>query len=296
MRPLVYSLAISLVLVFSDASLAQAQPTIGISYALTVQHPSLRLCTGETAEILAYISRQVYRRGRQHPAQVLAHGGRVVGVVGDEDVGRFEPAEAGRDVRGTPLPRALYEFVALAPGRTTIDFIIDETGDEHLYGNDLGGDTVSVSVVVTDCFEAFTSGLGLVFTVKDMKDLIQPFTLEAHSPPTVGITTKSQAMFFMPSGPRNQFLPSFSGLYVSVLSDTTTLGGRQITCVDVLTGPYELEFHITPDDPRFRSGIDVGNLQLWGNWTKFCPGGSVSGSYPPGGPPGFLIAIKPTLP
>ena len=294
---LVVALALALILAVLGANLAQAQTrvSVSISYELEVSPQSLRLCTGESHEIVLKIVRLRDRGAQSLPARFLAWGGRVLGDVRDDDVGQFSPAEAGRDVRGPAQPRAVYTLVAKAPGRTTIDFHIVDTGDEDALGDRLPGDSVSIPVEVTDCFEAYTSGLGMFFTVKDMGDLIQPFTLEAFSPPTNGITTSSQAMFFMPSGPRNQFLPSFSGLYVSVISDTTQLGGVEVTCLDVLSGSYEVDFHITPDDPRFRSGIDVGNLLLFGKGSKYCQGRLVlSVNYV--SDPGYQISFKPTVP
>ena len=304
-RGMVGALVLALILAFSGVSHAQTVVRDARIVYYTDVDPffPVRLCTGESLEIKVSINRLIYRGQRPtSPAGYSVGGGIVLGVISDEDVGQFDPPLPAAPVVGPTgnvlvgsQAHAVYTFVAKAPGQTTIEFSIFRTGEEAILGEGWEMDPRSLDVVVTDCFEAYTSGLGMFFTVKDMGDLIQPFTLEAFSPPTNGITTSSQAMFFMPSGPRNQFLPSFSGLYVSVISDTTQLGGVEVTCLDVLSGSYEVDFHITPDDPRFRSGIDVGNLLLFGKGSKYCQGRLVlSVNYV--SDPGYQISFKPTVP
>jgi hypothetical protein len=256
---------------------------------------SLRLCAGESAGISVYIKRLVYGGGPV-PIANTAAGGQVWGRINDVNIGHWDGYDADSDtlsieVYGAPHPSAHYTFVADAPGQTTLEF-----GIEALDGEDLDvliTDT-SISVEVTYCFEAVTSGLGRVFTKASMGDLIDPFTLASETPPTAGITTDSQNMFFLPlGGGGQQVLPALSGVYVIAIIDTTTLAGQTVTCVNVLNGPYEVEFRVPPDDSRFRNGVDVGELLLYGGGSKFCSGRHVlSVQYID--EPGFRISFTPS--
>jgi hypothetical protein len=318
-RRLVRRVVLALVLAIIGADLASAQ-TLNASAAYDVDamilgpNPdSARLCTGERANIQARIRRLIYDGGPE-PAINLVGGGRVVAEIGVRKVGHFETYGPNRQGVSEPeAPRyalaqdvgpvghalgAQYVFVADAPGTTQIDFFISATGEEP-FGANWPRRKDSVEITVVDCFEAFTSGLGLTFPVADMKDLIQPFTLESVSQLTSGrvvINTKDQAMFFMPIGNRQSFTPSPGGLFVMSIAETFQTAERQVTCLEVIVGSYAVKFHITPNDRRYRSGIDVGNLRLNGSATRWCDGQVVgSAKYADPQNPGWLIAFKPKL-
>jgi hypothetical protein len=300
---LVGALVLGLVVAFLVANVAQAQITLlGISYAVDAGDQFLTLCTGQSEKISVSIAKRIFPNVdplspggggiafMSHPLR----GGSVRGVVAKPDVGHFEPAQAERGVVGWVEPRADYTFVADAPGVTTIEFRIVRTGDEAFeagLGVRIPRTHYIVEVEVVDCYEASTSGLGIEFAAdgKDLGALDDPFLISGVTD-LGGISGSSENMFFIPN--RRDRL---RGAQVFIETYTIALGGSTTNCFLVFSGRYEVAFHITPGDPAFRPGVDVGNLVLYGNGSQFCEGRFVQKvKYTT--TPGFLIAFTPKPP
>jgi hypothetical protein len=282
---LVGALVLALTLALTSANLAGAQAQVSITYNVGVSSESIHLCTGESRNISVLIDRRVQRGGTTFgPFSVW--GGRVLGFINDEAIGHFEPTDGGREVVGPPAERALFKFVADAPGTTTIDFVISETGEESSLGGGWPQQDDVVDVEVTDCYQAHTSGLGSIFVENDMHGLNEWFLLTAFTPNTNGVETETQIMFFSPN-PQNRLV----GGHALVDTATTLLGGQQGTCTLYFSGRYEVVFYIPPNQPA-PPGADIGDLMLYGRGTVFCQGRQVL-KLDYGSNPGFQISFKP---
>lgn len=273
-------------LTIADAASGQTR-NVRIEYYARANPISIQMCTGESRDIKVYIQRLMWRTGPS-PAALFVGGGRTLAVINDQSVGHFEPADAGRNVVGHPDPHGTYTFVADKPGQTTIDLVIHTTGEEASLGVGFVTDGESISVEVTDCYQAHTSGLGAIFTESDMGGLDKPFLLSGYTPNTRGITTETQFMFFAPN-PQDRL----RGGHAFIDTSVTALGGMQGQCTLYFSGRYEVVFYIPPSQPA-PADADVGDLMLYGRGSLFCQGRYMFDVVDGGAnSPAFQISFKP---
>ncbi len=237
-----------------------------------------RLCVGETYDFEVGIRRTATINGQRY-AQWVA-GGYILGSVDPPNVGRFEPVDAGRDVvAGLPVSVATFTFVPTAPGRATLEFVILRTGEERRIGTGFPTNNATTEVEVSDCFDAYTSGLATTFVDKDMLDLAEPFFLTGYTPNVGGVTTETQYMFFAPN-PQNRT----TGGYAFV--DTGWATGRPDSkCTAYISGRYDVIFYGDPKRPV------EGDLLMKGSGVLICTGSAIEIDYTT--TPGFQIGFKP---
>lgn len=219
---------------------------------ITYPTGTITLCTGEFELIRVKIMR-IGATGQ------FISGGTVWGVSNDTNIADLLPSSGMRDIAGVP-PAALGIFTVVGnkPGRTTIEFGAIRTGDEGFYGGATPAeDSPPIHVEVTDCYEATTSGLGAIFTTKDICSLDEPFLLAAYTPNTNNITEETQVLFFMPY-PQD----SSHGSYAFV--DNATAYGEG--CILYSSGTYEVLFYIPT----------AGDLIMKGSGTMVCRGGGTN--------------------
>lgn len=237
------------------------------------------VCVGDTVEFSVSISRHTTVNGQSYRGWVS--GGYVLGVIANEQVGHFEPADAGRSVGPPPGHDAIYEFHADAPGTTDIEFHIRNTGEELRVGTGFPQQADTVTVEVTDCFDAYTSGLATIFTEKDMGDLTEPFFLEGRIA-TSTVAGSSQYMFFLPN-PQNRM----TGGYAFV--DTAwALAKPGVRCTAYVSGRYDVVLYGDPAKPV------EGDLLMKGSGVAVCPGDVIPIDYT--STPGFRIGFRPRAP
>ncbi len=253
-----------------------AKAKVRISYAVIAVPKIEWLCVGEAVEFSVSISRHTTVNGQRYPQWVT--GGDVLGVIGNEHVGAFEPADAGRSVGAEPEHAATFLFRGEAPGRTDIEFIIRNTGEDLRVGTGFPTQSDTVSVEVTDCFDAYTSGLGTVFDTKDMGDLTEPFFLAGHLA-TSGVAGLTQFMFFIPNAQNRT-----TGRYEFV-DNAWALAAPAARCSAYISGRYDVALYGNPSEPV------EGDLLMKGTGVAFCGGRAIPIDYTSA--PGFQIAFRP---
>lgn len=237
-----------------------------------------QLCVGETYTYQVGISRVAIVNGQRYRQWVS--GGYILGSIDNPNVGRFEPADADRDVQGgPPLPAARFTFVATGAGRAKVEFFIRTTGEEARVGNGYPTNDDTNEVEVVDCFEAYTSGLATTFTEKDMGDLTEPFFLAGYTPNVGGVTTESQYMFFAPN-PLNRTTGGYA--FVDTGWATSAVASK---CTAYISGRYDVVLYGNPKKPV------EGDLLMMGTGVVICKDSSIEIDYR--GAPGFQIGFKP---
>jgi hypothetical protein len=236
------------------------------------------MCTGDKKNVEAEIFRLVARGGHVYQGEV--HGGAITAVIGDRSVLQFASGASSATAPVTEKEDwwvATFDVKAMSAGTTTITFSVDTTGEETTLGRwPTRGLPVTINVV--DCYRAYTSGLGSVFTVDEMGDLQQPFGLAAHTPGT-DLKIETQFMFFIPN-PQD----GMHGHYAFV-DTATALTGTRGSCTAYVSGHYSVVFHGPVDAPV------EGDLEMSGVGTYDCQGYTVPINY--SAETGFLVAFKP---
>ena len=112
---------------------ADAANTRGaLKYAVWASQSAYTVCVGDVVEFSVSIRRTTTINGERYGQWV--GGGYIFGLSGDSHVGSFEPADGGRPVGGGSPPQAIFVFRAMASGRTDIEFLIKNTGEEARVG------------------------------------------------------------------------------------------------------------------------------------------------------------------
>jgi hypothetical protein len=286
---------LALMLAMLSANLAQAQ-TQSMTFTASPNPRSVTLCPGQSVKISVSIKVGITRGAATVPLTVRS--GRVEAVILTDGVVHI-PVNVDPDFIPTLMGNYGYEpdpylstiilgtteflFVADAPGVTTIEFRITEMSSQGASGVwPFSGQTRSgtTEIEVKPCYEAYTSGLATVFVDKFIGDFTERFVLSGYTPLTGGVTTSTQAFFFLPNQDRQ------GGSYVLV--DTATIFQRS-HCLLVASGRYEVEWY-RPENQSVAPGTEMGDLLLFGGATIFCGGGGYSQSWEES--PGFHVAFK----
>ncbi|HEY2916770.1 MAG TPA: hypothetical protein VGI98_06105 [Candidatus Limnocylindrales bacterium] len=251
-----------------------------ISYAAIATPSFASLCSGQTTEFSVSVSRTTAVNGQLYSAWVT--GGKVIGAVADERIATIDPGDMPQVVASGPGNWATFIVTGQNPGRTTIEFDIFSTGEERRVGGGHPLRPATVTIEVSDCWEAYTSGLGTTFVQADMGDLTEPFFLTGVTPNVAGVDTESQFMFFLPS-PQDRL----HGSYAFIDTAWAALGpsGR---CIAFISGRYDVAFYPSPDNP-----IEA-DLLLKGTGTYVCPGFALPIDY--SNHTGFQIGMRPRAP
>jgi hypothetical protein len=255
---------------------AQAAQPAGLSYQVTAESWPDSVCVGDGVELQVSIQRTTKVNGQAYRQWVV--GGYVLGDISNTRIGHFEPGDAGRLVGAEPDHAAYLVFRADSAGRTEIEFTIRNTGEDLRVGTGFPTSSGKITVEVTDCFDAYTSGLATKFTEKDMGDLSKPFFLTGYTPNVQGVTTESQLMFFSPN-PRDHT----RGGYAFVDTAWTSGGGGR--CTAYVSGRYDVVLYGDPARPV------EGDLLMKGSGVVVCPGQSLLIDYRDA--PGFQIGFRP---
>jgi len=258
---------------------ARAARATQISYEAIATPSFESLCSEQSAEFTVAVNRTTSVNGQQYTAWVT--GGSVFGDVADSTIATIDPVDTQR-VAGAPGHWATFTVTGHKPGRTTIEFDIFSTGEERRVGGGHPLRAATVSIEVSDCWEAYTSGLGTTFVQDDMGDLTEPFFLTGVTPNVAGIESESQFMFFLPSR-----LDRLHGSYAFIDTAWSSLGpsGR---CVAYISGRYDVAFYPGPDDP-----IEA-DLLMKGTGVYICGGFVLPIDY--SNHTGFQIGMRPRAP
>lgn len=219
-------------------------------------------------------------------------GGILEAVIKNTQVGRFDPSRnpAFARIDASVANFVTFTFVAAAPGETEIDFNIKTTGEE---GRGISiqrgsGNAVATAffttIEVTDCYDAYTSGLATVFTEKDMGRLTEFFLLAGNTP-NANVRTLTQFFVFIPN-PQNRAVGSYA--FVDLYWSTSAPGSR---CTAYVSGHYDVVFY----GPDPANPVE-GDLLMKGTGVSVCPGRTTPIDYTQNA--GFQIGFKPrpTLP
>lgn len=236
------------------------------------------LCVGESTGFLTGIIRGTTVNGRTY-AQWIS-GGRILGEIEDTHVGEFTHYEVV-DVSGAPTPSARFTFLAKAPGSTNLEFTIFKTGEESRVGRDPAFYSYHflTNIEVVNCFDAYTSGLGTTFTLKDMGDLTKWFSLEGVTPNVAGVETESQRMFFIPN-PQNRLTGGYA-----FIDTAWAAAAPGVRCTAYISGLYDVVFY--PDEEH----VVEGDLLLKGTGFNVCPRYVIPIDYSAAS--GFRIGFRP---
>jgi hypothetical protein len=260
-----------------DATPAQAaKARVRISYQVLTLPGSWKGCVGEEVAFGVFIHRTTKVNGRTYPE--FLSGGRVLYSIDNPTVGEMEPLHQGQSVGAPPKSEAMFLFRAKAAGRTRIVFVIGDTGEGRRVGTNAAGQEKKVSVEVVDCYDAYTSGLGTTFSVKDMGDLTKPFRLDGRISSSA-VAGDTQFMFFMPH-PQNRT----TGGYVFVDTAWPTADPRA-RCTAVVSGTYDVVLYGNPAKPV------EGDLLMDGTGVQVCGGISTPIDYADRS--GFRIGFRP---
>jgi hypothetical protein len=247
-----------------------------IDYSAWPNPESLSMCVGDSTPIHVRIQRVITVNGTGYDSWVS--GGVINGTVQYDSVGRLEPADTARPVGGPPEMDAIYEFVATGPGRTGVTFTIYQTGEDQRVGWGSSRHNDTVAVEVKDCFDAYTSGLGTVFDMKDMGALDKPFHLEGHINQN-NLEGATQRMQFMPD-PQNRTTGEYE--FVDTSWAQTGPSGK---CTAYVSGRYDVVFYPDAVNPV------EGDLLMKGTGAVWCAGYKYDIDYT--STPGFQIGFKP---
>jgi hypothetical protein len=268
-------LGVGLVLGFQLVAVpAVAAVPAKLEYAVFAFGVPRTMCVGDVAKIHASIARVVTVNGKHYANYVS--GGEVAATVRNDPVGRFEPDDPVRPVLA-PDEWATYDFVATQAGHTDIVFTIFHTGEDGRVGPFHRFNDAIASIDVTDCYDAYTSGLATVFDTKNMGDLTKPFLLAGHIA-TSRVAGSSQFMYFIPTSPTGDH-----GAYALV--DTAWPVGGRGSCVAYVSGTYAVVLYGDPAKPV------EGDLLMKGSGQAICTGATVPLDY--ADLTGFQIAFKP---
>jgi hypothetical protein len=278
-RAIALAPALSLTLQLVGLQPAQAADATHI-YQAVADPISISLCPGLIKEISVHIRRTTLVNGQVYAQRV--GGGRVIGLAGRLDIGHFNPVDPSRVVGGPPESVATFEYKADKPGTTEITFAITSTGEEARVGGKSARNSAKVRVEVTDCYEAYTSGLATVFTQKWMDKLRYPFFLAGYTPNVKNITAETQYMLFFPN-PHDRLY----GSYVLLDTHWVTSDPRS-RCTAYISGRYDVVFYPNAEDPV------EGDLMMKGSGEAVCKDVVIPIDYELF--PGFQIAFRPAPP
>ena len=150
-----------------------------ISYRAIAMRASAKLCVGDKLEIDVAIKKTAVINGNTYSEWVT--GGLLEAVIKKRQVGRFDPPRdpMQAQIDASVANFATFTFLAAAPGETEIDFNIKRSGEEArgIPIRPAPGGVPAASFVttieVTDCYDAYTSGLATTFTEKNMGRLTE---------------------------------------------------------------------------------------------------------------------------
>ena len=303
--PIVFSLVLLSALIIS--TLAQAAPLTNpfnqgdksYNYFLKVEEENAKVCVGHTIDFIVTVTLEATwfdsaGVGRNGP--IYYTGERVVPAIIGPQIGAISPSALSTSDRlgGDPLARIqiprgvgrilrsrqrlfslplVFTFSADEKGTTTIEFTHTERARR---GVPVASKTVVAKVEVTECWEAYATGLwtgntGNNWTMKDICSLERPFVLEGNGAGEGGGATSvlnSKAYFFWPMGAPFG-VAGLSGLqngrYIYVGERTDTFGSLISNCSLVGGGSYQqiIYENRTPKE---------GNLVLNGSADLYCTG------------------------
>jgi hypothetical protein len=303
--PIVFLLALLTALVAS--SLAQAAPSSNpygqsnvYNYVVKVEEEDAKVCVGQTIDFIVTVVLDVTwfdSSGVGHTNPTYYTGERVVPTIIGAQIGTISPTalSTSDQLGGNPLAPIqlpsrgrilashqrmhslplVFTFTATEKGTTTIEFAHTERAR---IGVPLATHTAVANVEVTDCWEAYATGLwtGNVannWTQKDICSLERPFLIEGNGASVGGGAIgdfDSKAFFFWPMGQPFGVagvtaLQNGSYIYVGEITINTPAGAEH--CTRLGSGTYEQIFY----ESRV---VREGNLILFGSSNLYCSFGS----------------------
>ena len=273
------------------------------NYVVKVEEQNAKVCVGQTIDFIVTVTLDLTffdSAGVGHSVPVYYTGERVVPSITGSQIGTISPAASSTSHRlgGDPLapiqiPRGqgriltsrqslyslplVFTFSAEETGTTTIEFAHTERA---FRGAPVSTHTAVANVEVTDCWEAYATGLWTGnaannWTKKDICSLERPFVLDGNGKAVVPMGQadfRSRAFFFWPF--QNPFAVAGltalqDGRYVMVGGSTITGQGMEVHCTLIGSGSYQ-QFLFGNRTPR------EGNFILNGSSVNYCEGTTIA--------------------
>jgi hypothetical protein len=239
------------------------------AYELNLFGPSpIELCVGQTESISVHVVYVVTRRDPSSllqqntpywaPGEIVSAGARDSSIV-DIDPPTGSSGASPLDYDFALSHEMVFTITAKQVGSTVITFRHTRSLLMGLVPALQLAPSVDVPVTVGLCYEAYSSGLGLEFTAKDICGLESPFRLSAHS--ELGILTeKSQVMRFTPDP---QDSTHTHGQYAAIDGITVAAAG----CTLYTSGSYDVTF--------YNESRTEGDIAMVGPSSMVCEGSTV---------------------